>query len=244
MPNIDITTTQKVTIEYELASLRDRIFGWLMDFLIITGSLIILFLLFVGAFDPEFETINLFQYFIALPIFLFYTLVSEILMDGQTLGKRAVGIKVIKLNGKAPTVTDYLVRWVFRLVDIYLSAGTIASLLISSSDKGQRLGDLTANTTLIKVKFSLRFRLEDIEKISSLDNYEPSYPQVRQLSEQDMLSIKTVIARYRKYPNYAHQQVVVDLVDNLAGILELDSVPRNKIEFLKTLIRDYIVLTR
>lgn len=242
MRTIDITTTQKVTIEYELAALRDRIIAYFMDQLILYACLLVLWLLFMGIFGID--NGMLFLYIIAAPIYVFYTPVSEIFMDGQTFGKRIVGIKVVKLTGSEPSNTDYLIRWVFRMIDIYLSVGTIASMLISSSSKSQRLGGVTSNTTLIKVKFASRFRLEDIERISSLATYEPTYPEVKQLNEEDMLLIKSIVSRAKRYNNPAHRQLLQELVDKLITQLELNIQPRNHIEFLKTLIRDYIVLTR
>lgn len=242
MRTIDITTTQKVTIEYELAALRDRVIAFFMDQFILYAFLLVSWLLFIGAFGID--NWNLFLYIFAIPIYTFYSPVSEMLMDGQTFGKRIAGTKVVKLTGNEPSNTDYLIRWVFRLIDIWLSAGTIAAMLVSSSSKAQRLGDVTSNTTLIKVKFQSRFRLEDIERISSLENYVPTYPQVKQLNEEDMLLIKSIVSRAKRYNNPAHREVLQDLVKKLIEKLEIDIKPRNHIEFLKTLIRDYIVLTR
>lgn len=242
MRTIDITTTQKVTIQYELASLRDRALAYIIDFLVVLGTILILNLFFIGAFGPDAR--NIFEFAIQYPTIIFYTLLMEYFNDGQTVGKMVVGIKVVKLDGKAPNFSDYMTRWVFRSIDLYLSFFSIGSLLISSSDKAQRLGDMTANTTLIKVRFNLRFRLDDIEKISTRDEYEPMYPQVRQLDEEDMLLIKNIITRVQKYPNSAHQQVLNQLVSDLTIRLDVSDMPQNKIEFLKTLIKDYIVLTR
>ena len=177
-------------------------------------------------------------------MFIFYQLLSEILADGQSWGKKAMGIKVVRLDGKEPNLSDYLLRSVFHIIDSIMSLGIMAALMISSSNKNQRLGDMTANTTVIRIKFNLRFRLEDILKINTLEDYEPTYPEVRQLSEKDMLLIKTIISRYRKYRNKAHQKVINELVENLVHQLDLPETPRDKIAFLKTLIRDYIVLTR
>jgi len=199
-------------------------------------------LIFTGAFGVD--SVELYYLMIAFPIFAFYSPVSEMLMDGQTLGKRIIGIKVVKLTGKEPSNNDYLIRWVFRLIDIWLSGGTIAAMLVSSSPKAQRLGDVTSNTTLIRVKFIPRFRLEDIERISSLDNYEPTYPEVKRLNEDDMLLIKSIVSRARRYNNPAHKEALNNLVSRLMSILDIPKRPRNSIEFLKTLIRDYIVLTR
>ncbi len=242
MQTIDITTTQNVTIEYELAGFRDRLIAFLMDHLILAVSLLIIWLLFLGFFGIEYNEIFLLIFII--PIYTFYTPVSEILMDGQTIGKRIIGLKIVKLTGSEPTNTDYLIRWVFRLIDIWLSGGIIAAMLVNSSSKAQRLGDISSNTTLIKVKMNARFRLEDIERISSLENYIPTYPEVKQLNEDDMLLIKSIVSRAKKYNNPAHREILKDLVTQLSEKLDIETRPRNHIEFLKTLIRDYIVLTR
>jgi hypothetical protein len=125
-----------------------------------------------------------------------------------------------------------------------LTIGILGSILIASTTKKQRLGDMTANTTVIKLKPNLRFGLEDILRINTLDNYEPQYPAVRQYSEQDMLFIKNVLSRFRKHPNAAHRQIINDLVTKIQQQLGLQELPADKLEFLKILIRDYIVLTR
>lgn len=248
MRTIDITTTQNVTIEYELATLRDRFFAFLIDLMIVVGGYFILFLSMIASFETFLEDSSMLVYFFVtlLPIasFIGYQLLSEILADGQSWGKKAMGLKVVRLDGQEPGLSDYLLRAVFHIVDTIFSFGVLASLLISSSNKSQRLGDMTANTTVIRIKFNLRFQLEDILKINSLADYEPSYPEVRKLSEQDMLLIKNVISRYRKYQNQAHREAVNEVVKKIMEILDLREKPRDSVLFLKTLIRDYIVLTR
>jgi uncharacterized RDD family membrane protein YckC len=255
MRTIDIRTTQNVTIEYELASLKDRFFAYFIDWLIL-GALYLVFIVLMIILESvaihllgeevfEFLTNpSLIGYFFPVGLFISYQFISEALANGQSWGKKAMGIKVVRLDGKEPMLSDYLLRAIFHIIDTIISAGIFAALLISSSNKSQRLGDMTANTAVIKVKFSLRFRLEDILKINTLEDYEPSFPEVRRLSEQDMLVIKSIISRYRKHRNKAHQEVVDELVSNLSRQLDIIETPRDKIGFLKTLIRDYIVLTR
>ncbi|MEM1318708.1 MAG: RDD family protein [Bacteroidota bacterium] len=248
MRTIDITTTQNVTIEYELAELKDRFFAFFIDCLIVGVFYMIVFLTLLSTLMATISESSLSVNFVftLLPVglFIFYQLFSEILADGQSWGKKAIGLKVVRLDGKEPGLSDYLLRAVFHLVDTLFSLGVVAALLVSSSNKGQRLGDMTANTTVIRTKFSMRFRLEDILKINSLDDYEPTYPEVRNLSEKDMLLIKTIISRYRQYKNEAHRQVIDQLISRLMQLLDIPERPRDEIHFLKTLIRDYIVLTR
>ncbi|MFT4666915.1 MAG: putative RDD family membrane protein YckC [Polaribacter sp.] len=248
MRTIDITTTQNVTIEYELATLKERILAFIIDALIVWSSYMIVFIalfsILGGSIFDSGLSGQLIGYLLPVGLLMAYQLVSEVAADGQSWGKKAMGIKVVRLDGEEPSLVDYLLRAVFLIIDFLLSLGIIAALLISSTGNSQRLGDMTANTTVIRVKFNFRFRLEDILKINSLDDYEPVYPEVRQLNEQDMLLIKTVISRYQKHRNQAHKEVISDLSKHLSGVLQITEIPKNKVEFLKTLIRDYIVLTR
>lgn len=244
MPNIEINTAQNVTIQYELASLKDRILAYLLDIVILSGILLVLFL-FIFMFSSVLgEAIIYAYYFLLLPAFLFYSLLSEIIGNGQSIGKRALQVKVVKLTGKQPTTGDYLLRWVFRFIDIYMSIGSIAAMLVSSSAKGQRMGDMLANTAVIKSKPTMIMTLSDLLSISSLDNYQPKFPAVRRMSEDDMLLVKSVIERARKFPNDAHADALNMMTKHMMEQLDITIAPANKMEFLRTLLRDYIVLTR
>lgn len=242
MRTIEISTTQNVTIEYELASFRDRFFAFFLDFWILNLSLLLLYLSWMWIFGMG--NINYFLYLVILPIYIFYSPASEIWMNGQSLGKKAIGIKVVKINGKQPVISDYLIRWAFRLVDIWFSSGTIAAVLVNSTVRGQRLGDMLAHTTVIKVRSSLNIEISDVLSINTRENYEPQYPQVTVLNENDMLLIKSVIERTKKYNNTAHKEALDMLVQKLRTVLNIVETPKDKIAFLKTLLNDYIVLTR
>lgn len=245
---IEITTTQNVTIEYELASLRERMLAFLIDSVIIlfVYSLVRVALRSIldelALYESGWDTALAVLFFV---LFFLYHIIFEIWNVGQTPGKRAMNVKVVRLDGKDPEWSDVVLRAVLHLVDSIATAGVIGTLLIKTTAKCQRLGDMAANTTVIKL-FSSRFffRLEDILSISSLENYQPVYPQVRQLAERDMILIKNVLARQQRYGNLAHNNVVEDLVTHLMPILQLDVRPKNRVEFLKTLLRDYVVLTR
>ena len=84
-----------------------------------------------------------------LPV-VFYDLISEILLDGQSVGKKVMGIKVVSLNGAQPSLGQYLLRWVFRIVDFSFSGSLVAVIMVAVTEKKQRLGDMLAGTTWLK----------------------------------------------------------------------------------------------
>ena len=243
MQNIEINTTQNVRISYEIAHLGDRIGAFFIDALIIgAGSLIsMLFsLIFSG------QSTSYAFYLLIVPFACFYTLASEVLMKGQTIGKRSVKIQVVKLNGEEAKPGDYFLRWIFRLIDIYMSLGAVAAILVSTGKKGQRVGDLVSETALIRLKPTSQMKLASIESRFNKDTYEVKYPQVAKLSESDMLLVQSILARYDKYKNKAHREALFDLVNRIKSKLDLDDseIKEESIVFLSVLIKDYIVLTR
>lgn len=241
MRTIDILTTQNVTINYELAEVRDRIFSSVIDIMLQTVGLLILAALLI---NTGIMAEGLFIYFILLPVVFFYHLVSEVFFDGQSLGKRLLGIKVVKLTGTEPALNDYLMRWALRPVDTFFSLGSIGVMLISSTEKGQRLGDIIANTTIIKVNPTQRIQLKDILNIRTLETYTPTYPGARQFTEQEMLLFKEAMDKYLKYKNDAHDNALVEICYAVKDRLGLEKVPADKVGFIRTLIKDYVALSR
>ncbi len=241
---IEITTTQNVTIEYELAPLRERMVAWLLDFVIVVFGYILLYQI-ISLLFRELGDSSIAFFLLPLLLYFLYNIFFEIWNGGQTPGKKVMNTKVVRLDGKDPEWSDVVLRAMLQLVDSLFSAGVVGVLLIKTTGKSQRFGDMAANTTVIKLYASqFAYRLEDILNISSLDNYQPVFPQVRRLSERDMIFIKNVLSRRQKYANQAHEEVVEDLVTHLMPLLDIGQRPNNRPEFLKTLLRDYIVLTR
>jgi uncharacterized RDD family membrane protein YckC len=243
---IEINTAQNVRIEYELAGVGRRIFSYLIDLIIMILVFFFTVTGLVSIFGNEIEGLMLFLQILSFIWFGFYTLFSEVLGNGQTLGKMAMGIKVIKLNGEDLQFYDYFSRWSMRLIDIYLSIGTIAMMLITGNKNGQRLGDIIAGTSIIRKKSSYGFSLKDILRLNekNREDYHFEYPLAARLEEKDVLLIKNLMYRKRRFNNRAHKEALELLCSKITAILELDKVPENKEVFLNRVISDYIILTR
>lgn len=244
MRTIDIRTTQNVTITYELANVRDRFLAFLIDMIAVGVALGILTFFAAILSGLGGDVMTVFGWLVMMPVFVFYTLIFENLANGQTLGKKALQLKVVKLDGKQARFQDYLLRWVFRMIDLWMSLGGMAAIIASSTDHGQRLGGLVSNTTVVRLRPKLNVRLADILKINTIDTHTPQFPQVRNFRESDMMLMKQTLERYYMYKNPAHRQAVIELSERAAEVMGLTEMPEKKITFVKTLIKDYIVLTR
>jgi uncharacterized RDD family membrane protein YckC len=240
MNEIEITTTQNITIHYELANIWERIFAFIIDLIIITVSSSILYGITVIILPSPSDILI---YFTLLPIIIFYSILFELFNNGQSIGKMALKLRVIRIDGEKTAFSDYLMRWMFRILDIYGSFGGIAFLGIISSTNNQRIGDLLANTVVVSLRKDNRMKLNNLLKLNNEKKYVAVYPEVLKFDEETMLVVKEVLKKQLKYPNLAHKKAFDLLIDKIVTELDL-KVPKNKIEFLKTLLKDYILLTR
>ncbi len=244
MPAVTIHTTQNVRIDYETAGLGYRIGAFLLDSLLfVIGYVGMLFLL--EALGIEFNSTLVVELF---PFFglLLYFFAAEMLSRGQSVGKKLLKVRVIRLDGEDPTPGDFLVRAIFLIPDVIFTLGMMAILLIATGSQRQRLGDLVARTVVIRTHDHAGVTLADILTIRRREQHEARYPAVQRLSEADMLTVKQCLLRYQRYRNDAHREALDLLVLRLSELLDL---PRGEIreapeQFLETLLLDYIVLTR
>jgi hypothetical protein len=175
---------------------------------------------------------------------MFYSLLFETLNNGQSIGKMALRIQVIKVAGGKITFSDYVARWIFRLIDIYFSLGAIASILVVSSAKGQRIGDVVANTAVVKTTSQLNLTLKDLLALHEKKSYTPKYLQARKLHEEDALLIKSTLDRYRKFNNESHKEAIELLTSRIKEVLNIESHEGDQSKFLQTVLQDYIILSR
>ncbi len=237
MQNITIHTTQNIDIEYELAGVGDRIVAYLIDILIYSAYWILAILVFKVTKVIESGSMVLFL-LILMPILL-YQLLCEIFLNGQSIGKRAKGIRVISLDGNQPHIGQYLIRWLFRLLDTMMSYGLLAVIMISLTDKTQRLGDLLAGTTVVRTQ--RRTRIQDTIFMETEVHHEVKYPRVIELTDKDISLIKEVLNRFDKLPYETNNLLIKTAVkvQGLTGVQEIQDAEY----FLRDVIKDYNYLS-
>ncbi len=234
MQIIRVRTTQNVFIDYPVGSVGDRILAYLLDRLI----LIVYSVAVLGAFTKlEIETSYVWLIFFGVP-WLFFSLLFEIFMNGQTPGKKVLRIKVVRLDGTPPTIGDYLLRWIFAFVDIFILSGAVAVVMVAMGGKGQRLGDVVAGTAVVK--------LLEHEQVASgkvfiepEEQYTPRFSQVISLSDRDIELVRRALEANRDQGNMQPVIVVTDKIKSLLNI-ETDMPP---VKFLYTIIKDYQTIT-
>lgn len=234
MSQIYINTAQNVRIEQIPASVAERILAQLIDYALFGGYAMIFLLLIGSVVQSTFYLI-----IAALPI-LFYDLVCEITMNGQSAGKRVMGIRVVRDDGSEPDIQNYIIRWVFRIFDTIGSFGSVATITSVVNGQGKRLGDIVAGTRVIRIK------REDSDKVllpSFAKDYNPIFPQAVNLSEKDIEIIREVLGFAGENPNSPPSDEMLkkmkNHIENKLGIRS-DWYHFN---FLDRIVKDYTYLS-
>jgi len=182
-------------------------------------------------------------YFLILFVAGFYHLAFEILNNGQSPGKQILKIRVITLHGRTAKAQDYLLRWIFRTLEITGCLGIIAALYISSTEKNQRIGDMLAQTTVIKLRSNQVYDLKDLVKMGQKER-NIKYPKVTMYNDTDMMLVKDSMNRYKKNPSDENRKFLTTLANKISDDLDIKLELRRQDQFLETVLFDYITLTR
>ncbi len=245
MSELTINTTQNVKINFQAASVGERILAYVVDILI-KGSYLVVIGYFVFNKMGLGDAISNMDQWSAIAVvvlflfpYMFYSLVLESILEGQTIGKRLIRIKVVKIDGYQASFPDYLLRWLFRIIDISISSGIIGVVSTIINEKNQRLGDISAGTAVITLKNKFTISSTILEDIG--DAYVPVYPLVIKLSDNDVRIIKETLNSAISKSDFEMISKLRDKVEKVTGIKNQSGKSE---DFLKTVIKDYNFYTQ
>jgi uncharacterized RDD family membrane protein YckC len=255
---IQIATPFNIDLEFEIAEFHKRLFAYLIDFIILILFFLSMKYFYYGGFDKVSNDVlqnhvGIDILTISIPMLL-YSLVTEVMMHGQTLGKKLMNVRVISLDGGEPELSQFILRWMFKafewpfffgyilltretlIVYIVLTGffGVVVIIIIAVSKKNQRLGDIAANTVVVNTKSV--FSVEDtvFMEIQQTD-YMVKFPEVLKLSDRDINTVKNVINMFYKNHN---TQTCARVAMKIQEVLNIKT-EMNAIDFLEKLLADY-----
>jgi uncharacterized RDD family membrane protein YckC len=253
MSIIQIATPFNIDLEFEIAEFHKRLLAYIIDFTLLIIYMYSMKYLLYTLFMLDESNIGIDIIVVSLPMLL-YSLFTELWMDGQTVGKRIMKIRVISLDGGEPTFGQFLIRWIVRFWEwpfffgyialsgynllYYIFAtgffGVVVVIVIAINSKSQRLGDIAAGTVVVNTQTDLSLTDTIFQQVNNME-YKVAFPDVMRLSDRDINTIKNVVTMAEKKGNYDMcNRVALKIKDVLKIKTDLDSP-----DFLNKLLEDY-----
>ena len=196
---LQIRTPEGIIFSQLLAGPMSRFLGWLIDlfFVLTLASLIsgVLALLHLFSFGLA-EAASLLIQFILM---IGYGIYCEWFWRGQTLGKRMMRLRVVDAQGLRLKFSQVVIRNLLRFVDMLPLFYLVGGVACAVSRRAQRLGDLAANTIVVRIPKVAEPNLDQIMagKFNSLRSYPHLEARLRQRvsAQEAALALQSLLRR-------------------------------------------------
>lgn len=167
-----VETPENIRFGYDVADIGSRFLAILIDSLIQGTIYVVLFFSLVvlanqlTALDiprPVNDALGVGVVVVLFIIQFGYFMFFEIVMNGQTPGKRLFGLRVIKDNGYPLAPLDSVIRNLIRIIDFFPFAYGVGLVTMFLNARAKRLGDFAANTLVVKQRHEVR--LQDLQPV-------------------------------------------------------------------------------
>ncbi|MFP3392818.1 RDD family protein [Brevibacillus sp. SIMBA_040] len=246
-----VVTPEHVMLRFQTAGVGSRAVALLIDtvlLLLVNLTVFILFsIVFFGKNDLFFlETEN---YAIAIAIiFVFvlnfgYYLFLEAFWGGQTVGKRWLGIRVIRDNGQPITFLSSAIRNLFRIVDMLPTGYFLGAIVSLFHPRDKRIGDLVAGTIVVMESgqtpsFFQKRTMKKLQEQVSMEPLSLSEVQKQAITREDWQLLSTFISRLSSLSKNKKQELGLQIAATLSkklGMEEMAMVRENPLLFLQGL---------
>ncbi|MDR1663671.1 MAG: RDD family protein [Clostridiales bacterium] len=241
MKTVTVITPANIEVEYRLAGVGSRLAAFIIDFLLqLLACIAVIGIVLFGIDGRSLYTITdasgFTLAFVVIACFVIqfgYFIVCEMLMNGQSVGKKVFSLRVIRDNGQPVGFTQSVVRGLFRTA---LDMMYIGLFSIFFSKKNKRLGDMAAGTVVVSEHYEKRGGFPMAAAFAeSAGIYEipPEFSHIK-LTEEERRVVREYLRRGDSLPDYG-EAVREKLAEYLANKWQIDANRIND-ETLKMLV--------
>lgn len=243
LEKLNIDTPEQVALEFSLATVGSRFLALAIDSVIQAGSaLVLLMIVAAGSWVAGLALDTARPWVLALLVLGLFTIyygyfaVFEVLWNGQTPGKRVIGLRVIHSSGRPVSAFEAILRNVVRIADQMPAIYGVGIVSVFLTERSQRLGDLAAGTVVVH------------ERMAALDarqfgvDITPAASQTRhgtaKLTPQEISMIELFFRRRRQLDGHARVRAASQIAARIRERLEIADGTDNE-QFLEEVLAEY-----
>jgi uncharacterized RDD family membrane protein YckC len=227
---LHIQTPEGITFALPLAGPVARFLAWIIDFACIFAIMVAINMgiQFTMIVSPDFaQAAAMISYFV---VSIGYGIFCEWYYKGQTIGKRLMSVRVMDVQGLRLQFSQIVIRNLLRFIDSLPVCYLVGGLSCLLSPKSQRLGDLAANTIVIREPRIPRPDLEQLltHKYNSLRDYPHLVARLRHHTSphEANIALQALLRRDELEPN-ARVELFAQIAEHFKKII---SFPQEVIE--------------
>ncbi len=215
-----IITPEAVVLDFERAGVASRTLGFAIDMLALAATLVALLLAGLAAgVSAEGVSGAVFAILTSLLTVVVWFTAFETLWRGRTLGKAAMGLRAVSVDGTTVRFHQAFLRASVGLIDFFLiPIGFIAVVTALVSPKDQRLGDMAAGTFVVRERTAARRRQVAPAWFAPPYGYEryAASLDVSTLDEDVYALIRTYLLRMSELTPAARDHLAIRLANPIA----------------------------
>jgi uncharacterized RDD family membrane protein YckC len=221
-PHLDVATPERVALTLPVAGIGYRCLAWLVDASLLFFFWIVAYFVFTLLVSDVLGVLQalsgLGQTLLVVGLFAtqwLYWTVGEVFFHGQTVGKRVLGIRVVRMDGSPVGLFESAVRNLCRAVDflpMLYAAGCISMLL---TRQHRRLGDLLAGTLLVREE---RIDLDKYTAVSRPQAVPAAPATTRALTPTEVELVLAFLTRAPGFTPDVRRRMGQTLVDRVGGL--------------------------
>ncbi len=192
-----IDTPENIEFAYDVAGIGSRFLAAIIDtalILIAEGLVLYVFGLAVGVITLADSILTAIAALLGFAILWGYYIIFELLWNGQSPGKRMIGLRTVREGGRPITFVSAAIRNFIRIVDFMPVFYGIGVLVMFIDRRARRLGDLAAGTLVVKER-----RMVSLESLTTIpvpaSASSPVLPNIHLLNDQDYNLIQEFLRR-------------------------------------------------
>jgi uncharacterized RDD family membrane protein YckC len=234
---ITFQTPESVELEFTLAGIGNRAFALLIDYTVLTLTLLLFLLAWtflstqLSNFIEDFFNngklglwLLAIFFLIAFAIYISYFVFFETLWFGQTPGKRIAKIRVVRDDGRLIGLQQATLRALLRPFDETLFIG---AFLIMLGSREKRLGDLAAGTIVIQAQAPTSATLTISEQAKTLHEQLLQTADLSKLLPDDFVIIREYLQRRNAMSLKAKASLSLKLSEQVVAIINLEKLPQS-----------------
>jgi uncharacterized RDD family membrane protein YckC len=225
LEKLNIDTPEQVALEFSLATIGSRFLAVAIDTIIQIACAIVLLLVVAAgiwatgslglAARPWVLAVLVIGGFV---IYYGYFAVFETLWNGQTPGKRMIGLRVIHASGRPISGWEAILRNVVRLVDQMPAIYAIGIVSVFVTERSQRLGDLAAGTVVVHERLA-----ESLDDVAPQRRAARSAHGARRLAPEEISVIELFFSRRGQLDGYARMRTAHQIARRVRERLEINA---------------------